>query len=88
MDVFCAIVFSVQLPTCFFNDFDATWLDIGGQLGSMLELFSFFLPLESCSYLEVVLGAIFLRFRTTLEDRKPAFRIVNNRVWYTSVFST
>ena len=88
VDVFCAIVFSVQLPTCFFNDFDATWLDIGGQLGSMLELFSFFLPLESCSYLEVVLGAIFLRFRTTLEDRKPAFRIVNNRVWYTSAFST
>ena len=57
---FCAIVFSVQLPTCFFNDFDATWLDIGGQLGSMLELFFVFLPLENCSYLEVVLGAIFL----------------------------
>ena len=88
LDVFCAIVFSVQLPTCFFNYFDATWLDIGGQLGSMLELFFVFLLLENCSCLEVVLGTIFLRFWTILEDRKPAFRIVNNRVWYTSVFST
>ena len=79
---------SIQDRRIFNFDFDATWLDLGRQLGSMLETFRYFLPLESRSYLEVVLAAIFLRFRTTLEDRKPAFRIVNNRVSYTSAFST
>ena len=51
----------------------------GANLALRWRLFRFFLPLESRSYLEVVLAAIFLRFRTTLEDRKPAFRIVNKR---------
>ena len=61
---------------------------LGANLALCWRFFSLFLPPENCCYLEVVLGTIFLRFRIILEDRKPAFRIVNNRVWYTSAFST
>ena len=44
----------------------------GANLGLCWRLFGDFLPLASRSDLEVVLASIFLRFRTTSEDGKPA----------------
>ena len=56
------------------------------NLGLCWRLFRDLLPLESRTYLEVILASFFLRFLTPLKDRKPSFRIVNNMVSYTSAF--
>ena len=56
------------------------------NLGLCWRLVRVCLLLESRTYLEVILASFFLRFRTPLEDRKPSFRIVNNKVSYTSAF--
>ena len=56
----------------FFHYFDATWLDIGGQLGSMLELFRFLCLLKAV----LILKSFWERF---FFDFGPPWKIENQR---------